>query len=55
LFILPAIAAAQSGNLVGEELTEFGWMNGFGGPWLPMLLVVGAVGLMLWFVDHKAR
>ena len=33
----------------------FGWMGGYGGIWLPILLVVVIAGLAAWIVKQKGK
>lgn len=32
-----------------------GWMGGYGGYWVPILLVIVVVGLVLWVVKQKGK
>ena len=32
-----------------------GWMGGYGGSWVPILLVIVAVGLVAWFIKQKGK
>jgi uncharacterized membrane protein len=32
-----------------------GWMGGYGGMWLPILLLVVVVGLVVWVVQRKGN
>lgn len=45
----PACAFAQSGNMM-----DGGWMGGYGGVWVPILLVV-VVGLVAWIAMQKRK
>ena len=33
----------------------FGWMGGYGGIWMPLLLVIVVAGLVAWFVTQKRK
>jgi hypothetical protein len=41
-------------SMMSGGMGGFGWM-GFGGIWLPLLLVIVVVGLMAWIVGQKAK
>jgi hypothetical protein len=46
---------AQTGNMMnGGMMSGFGWMGGYGGYWVPILLVV-VVGLVAWVVMQKRK
>lgn len=54
LFI--GVASAQSGHMTNEgTMGGFGWMGGYGGAWLPILVVLAAVGLVAWIVKQKGK
>jgi len=40
--------------MMSGGMGAFGWM-GYGGIWLPLLLVVAVVGLVAWMVRKKGR
>ncbi len=46
---------AQTGNMMnGGMMSGSGWMGGYGGLWVPILLVV-VVGLVAWIVMQKRK
>jgi preprotein translocase subunit SecG len=46
---------AQNGNMMnGGMMSGSGWMGGYGGYWVPILLVV-VVGLVAWIVMQKRK
>lgn len=47
-------ALAQSGSTMNDSMGGGGWMGGYGGYWMPVLLVV-VVGLVVWIVMQKRR
>jgi len=49
------VSLAQSGNMMNGNTWGFGWMGGYGGVWMPILLVVVVVGLVLWVVSQKGK
>jgi len=49
------VASAQSGHMTNEGMGGFGWMGGYGGAWLPILVVFAAVGLVAWIVKQKGK
>jgi len=48
-------SSAQNGNMmVGGGMWGGGWMGGYGGFWVPILLVA-VVGLVVWAVLQKRK
>jgi len=47
-------ALAQSGPMMDGGMGGGGWMGGYGGYWLPILLVV-VVGLVVWVVMQRRK
>jgi len=45
---------AQTGNMMNGGMSGFGWMGGYGGYWVPVLLVV-IVGLVAWVVMQRRK
>ena len=45
---------AQNGNMMNGGMSGFGWMGGYGGYWVPVLLVV-VVGLVAWVVMQRRK
>lgn len=49
------VASAQNGNMMnGSGMWGGGWMGGYGGYWMPILLVV-VVGVVVWAVLQKRK
>lgn len=48
------LASAQTGHMMNGGMGSGGWMGGYGGYWLPVLLVV-VVGLVAWVVMQKRK
>ena len=53
--LAPGVSFAQTGNMMNESMGGFGWMGGFGGMWVLILLVVAVAGLVAWAVMHKGK
>lgn len=53
LLQVTGIASAQSGHMMNDG-AGFGWMGGYGGYWVPVLLVV-VVGLVAWIVTQRRK
>ena len=49
------VSLAQSGNMMNGGTWGFGWMGGYGGVWMPILLVIVVVGLVVWVVNNKGK
>lgn len=47
-------ATAQNGQMMNGGMGGGGWMGGYGGYWLPILLVV-VIGLVAWVVMQKRK
>jgi len=47
-------ALAQNGPMMNGGMNDGGWMSGYGGYWLPVLLVV-VVGLVVWVVMQRRK
>jgi hypothetical protein len=47
-------ALAQGGHMMNDGFWGGGWMGGYGGPWVP-ILVVAVVGLVAWIVVQKRK
>ena len=47
-------ASAQSGHMMDGSAWGGGWMGGYGGCWMPVLLIV-IVGLLAWIVMQRRK
>jgi uncharacterized membrane protein len=56
---VPVLAAgsalAQDGNMMNGGMWGFGWMGGYGGYWMPILLVAAVVTLVVWVVKQSGK
>ena len=50
-----SLSLAQSGNMMNGGTGGFGWMGGYGGVWMPILLAIVVVGLVVWIVKQKGK
>ncbi|HEY8710946.1 MAG TPA: hypothetical protein VIM34_23460 [Burkholderiaceae bacterium] len=48
------VSMAQNGTMMNGGNWGVGWMGGYGGIWMPILLVV-VVGLVAWIVMRKNK
>lgn len=48
-------ALGQTGNMMSGGMEGFGWMGGYGGMWVPILLVIVVAGLVAWVVQQKDK
>ena len=46
------VSLAQSGGMMNGGSWGDGWMGGYGGMWMPILLIV-VVALVVWVVKQK--
>lgn len=49
------VASAQGGHMMNGGVGGYGWMGGYGGIWLPLLVVVAIAGLVIWVVMQKGK
>ena len=49
------VSLAQSGNMMDGGSWGTGWMGGYGGIWMPVLLVIVIVGLVVLVVQRKDK
>lgn len=48
------VAVAQNGNMMNGGMWGDGWMGGYGGVWVPILLVV-VIGFVAWIAMQKRK
>lgn len=48
-------ASAQTGSMMNGGMGDYGWMGGYGGIWVPILVVVVVAGLVAWAVAKKGK
>ncbi|MHB1142751.1 MAG: hypothetical protein ACYC1T_13480 [Sulfuricaulis sp.] len=44
---------AQNGTMMNDGMGGSGWMGGYGGYWLPILVLAVVVGLVVWVVKQQ--
>lgn len=49
------VALAQTGTMMGGDHSGFGWMGGYGGLWMPVLLIVVVVALVVLVIKRKDK
>ena len=49
------VALAQSGNMMNSGMWGGGWMGGYGGMWMPVLIVVVVAALVVWIVKRGGK
>lgn len=49
------VSLAQSGNMMNGGMWGSGWMGGYGGVWVPILIVIVVVGVIAWFLKQKGK
>lgn len=55
LLLANSVSIAQSGNMMNGGTWGDGWMGGYGGAWMPILLIVVLVALVVWIVKQKKK
>jgi uncharacterized membrane protein len=53
--LAPGVSLAQSGNMMNGGMGGDGWMGGYGGMWVPILVVIVVAGLVAWVVARKGK
>ena len=48
-------AMAQTGSMMGGGNSGLGWMGGYGGFWMPVLLIVVVVALVVLVIQRKDK
>jgi uncharacterized membrane protein len=48
-------ASAQNANMMNGGSWGSGWMGGYGGIWMPILLVVVVAGVVAWIMGRKDK
>jgi len=51
--LTPGVSFAQSGNMMNGGAWGNSWMGGYGGIWMPILVIVVVVALVVWIVKQK--
>jgi len=47
------VSFAQSGNMMNGGTWGNSWMGGYGGIWMPILVIAVIVALVVWIVKQK--
>jgi hypothetical protein len=55
LLLASTVALAQSGGMMSESMWNPGWMGGYGGMWVPILLVILVVAAVAWMFGRKGK
>ena len=53
--LVSSVAVAQSGNMMNDGMWNAGWMGGYGGMWVPILLVIVVVAVVAWMLGRKGK
>ena len=48
-------ALAQNGNMMNEGMSNAGWMGGYGGMWVWILLCVVVIAAVVWIFVRKGK
>jgi hypothetical protein len=46
---------AQDGTMMNDSMRDSGWMDGYGGYWMPILVLAVVVGLVVWVVKQQKK
>ena len=55
LLLANRVSFAQSGNMMNGGGWGVGWMGGYGGIWMPILMLVVVVALVVWIVKQQKK
>jgi uncharacterized membrane protein len=53
--VATGVALAQNGNMMNGGTWGVGWMGGYGGIWVPILLVIVVAGLVAWIFKRGGK
>ena len=53
--LTPGVSLAQTGNMMNGGMGGVGWMDGYGGMLVPILVVIVVAGLVAWIVARKGK
>ena len=46
---------AQNSNMMNQGMWNAGWMGGYGGMWVPILLIIVVVAVVAWMFGRKGK
>ena len=49
------VSWAQNGNMMNGGTWGSGWMGGYGGIWMPILLIIVVAGFVAWIVKRGGK
>lgn len=53
--LVTGVVSAQNGHMMDGGTWGMGWMGGYGGGWLTILLVIVVAGLVAWGIKQKGK
>lgn len=53
--LVTGVSLAQNGNMMNGGMWGTGWMGGYGGIWVPILLVIVIAGVVILAVKQKGK
>ena len=55
LLLISTVSVAQSGSMMNGGMWNGGWMGGYGGMWVPILLVIVVIAVVAWMLGRKGK
>ena len=55
LLLISAVSVAQNGSMMNGGMWNGGWMGGYGGMWVPILLVIVVIAVVAWMLGRKGK
>jgi uncharacterized membrane protein len=55
LLLVSGAGLAQNSNMMNGGMWNAGWMGGYGGTWVPILLVIVVVAVVAWMLGRKGK
>jgi len=49
------VSMAQNSNMMTGGSWSTGWMGGYGGIWMPIVLVIAVAGLVAWILKRDGK
>jgi hypothetical protein len=46
---------AQDGTMMNDGMRDAGWMGGYGGYWVPVLMLIAVAALVVWVVKQQKK
>ena len=55
LLLASSASLAQNSNMMNQGMWNAGWRGGYGGMWVPILLIIVVVAVVAWMLGRKGK